>query len=191
MARVCCCNPDSPPSSTLVSPKFVERAPRHASTRSVAKPRRNRWPKTHRPPSAVRGNDPDSWPTQPAGPGVLPTVSTLLAAWGPATVKLNGKPFDNPYDGAFRPQWDGHLMVTEGVRQPDGTVRTLDGSLYDPSLADQGFVDHDDLEVHLVFHDARFPIEDDNFPPLFQFFYHLVFEQVSLEIAHHNPEGDQ
>jgi hypothetical protein len=126
-----------------------------------------------------------------AGQPVLPTVFCFIAAWGPVTVTLNGVPFDNPFDGPFLPQWEGHVMLTNGVRGNDGTVRTVSGEIYDPMLhAAEGYTDYDDMEFHMTFHDARFP-ETSNVPNLFQFFYHLVFEQVNLEIKHVHPQQEQ
>jgi len=117
-----------------------------------------------------------------AGGPVLPTVFNMIATWGPAEVKLNGQPFINPYDGAA-PLWNAHTMTTVGVRANDGTVRTLDGNFFDPTIdPTNGAVDYDDLEFHLVFHDAPGPLTD-NFPPPFSFFYHLVFEDVRVEIG--------
>jgi len=119
-----------------------------------------------------------------AGPPVLPTVFASLAAWGPAAVTLNGQLFQNQIDGPFRPKWDGHLMVTDGVRMPDGTVRTFVGGIFDMTHAQDGLRDPTDIEVHLTFHDIRFPMNMNNIPPLFDFFYHLVFEDVVIQIRH-------
>ena len=113
-----------------------------------------------------------------AGMPVLPTVFTYLASWGPAQVRLDGEPFSNPFEFPA-PDWIGHVMVSKGVRHPDGTVRTDSGAIYDPSQAASGGVENGDLEVHLVFHDERYP-ETGNFPPIFSFFYHLLFEDVSI-----------
>jgi hypothetical protein len=112
---------------------------------------------------------------------VLPTVFTHLAAWGPAEVTLDGEPFENPFEYPA-PRWDGHVMVTEGVRRPDGSVRTLTGEIYDPSRATEGVVETGDLEAHVTFHDDVFP-NTDNLPAPFSFFYHLVFEDVRIEIV--------
>lgn len=123
-----------------------------------------------------------------AGQPVLPTVFAYLAAWGPATVSLDGRLFRNPFE-LPAPSWGGHLMVTHGVRGEDGAVRTRDGAVYDPSRGSEGAADPADVEVHLVFHDERFPVVAGNVPPLFSFFYHLVFEDVRIEILHGNvPE---
>ncbi len=116
-----------------------------------------------------------------SGQPVLPTVFAYLAAWGPAAVTRNGKPFENPFE-LPAPLWIGHLMVTEGTRRPDGTVRTLSGEIYNPSRAAEGAVEPGDVEVHLTFHDEVFPTTS-SVPHLFSFFYHLVFEDVSIEIV--------
>ncbi|MFV2064993.1 MAG: hypothetical protein ACC726_16000 [Chloroflexota bacterium] len=118
-----------------------------------------------------------------AGGAVLPTVFNLLATWGPATVTLNGEPFENPFDGPA-PQWAAHTMTTVGVRDDDGIVRTVDGDIFD-AVADpsNGAVDNDDLEVHLVIHDDPGPDMTANFPPPMEFWVHLIFEDVAIQIA--------
>ena len=116
-----------------------------------------------------------------AGMPSLPTLFAYLGAWGPVHVKRNGKPFENPYE-LPAPDWIGHMMVTEGVRQPDGTVRAKDGSIYNPMKhATSGATEPYDMEVHFTFHDERFP-RTDNVSSLFQFQYHLIFEEVSLRV---------
>jgi len=112
---------------------------------------------------------------------VVPTVFNLLTTWGPAQITHNGIPFDNPFDGPV-PAWAGHTMTTVGVRNPDGTVRTTSGGIYDFSQAGNGAVDQDDLEFHLVFHDAPGPNMTGNLPAPLSFFYHLTFEKVKVEI---------
>ncbi len=112
---------------------------------------------------------------------VLPTVFNHLATWGPAEVTLNGKAFENPFDGPT-PLWVAHFMVTEGVRNPDGTVRTVDGEFYNPMKADSGATDREDLEVHLTFHDFPGPEVTNNFPPPLDFHYHVQFETVDIRI---------
>jgi hypothetical protein len=118
-----------------------------------------------------------------AGGPVLPTIFNHLATWGPARVWLNGQLFENPYDGPT-PLWVAHTMTTVGVRGDDGTVRTVDGEIFNPmqTLA-EGATDDSDMEFHLVFHDAAGPATD-NFPPPLSFFYHLTFEDVKLDITH-------
>ncbi len=123
-----------------------------------------------------------------AGGPVLPTIFNLLATWGPAKVTLNGKPFNNPFDGPV-PLWATHTMLTVGVRGDDGTVRKdSDGSIiFSPGPgAGDGAVDNDDLELHVVFHDAPGPTVSGNFPPPLSFFYHLTFEDVTVDISHIN-----
>lgn len=115
-----------------------------------------------------------------AGGPVLPTLFNHVATWGAAEVRLNGEPFLNPYDGPA-PRWAAHTMTSEGARLPDGTVRTTGGDIFDFSVADQGAVTPDDLEFHLVFHDAPGPATD-NVPPPFSFFYHLTFEDVKMTV---------
>lgn len=74
-------------------------------------------------------------------------------------------------------------MTTVGVGNDDGTVRTVDGDIFD-AVANpaNGAVDNDDLEFHLVFHDAPGPEMTTNFPPPLSFFYHVMFEDVKIEI---------
>ncbi len=117
-----------------------------------------------------------------AGGPMLPTVFNFIATWGPAEVTLNGEPFENPFDGPT-PQWAGHTMTTVGVRNQDGQVLTVDGDIYNMMESGNGFVDNDDLEFHLVFHEAPMPMTS-NFPPPHSFFYHLTFEDIKLEIKH-------
>lgn len=118
-----------------------------------------------------------------AGGPVLPTLFNFLATWGPAEVTLNGEPFENPFDGPA-PLWVAHTMTTVGARNVDGTVRTVDGGIFNPMAGANGDVDNDDLEFHIVFHDAPGPGMTANFPPPHSFFYHLTFEDVQLEIRH-------
>jgi hypothetical protein len=112
---------------------------------------------------------------------IIPTVLNLLATWGPAEITHNGIPFDNPLDGPV-PNWAGHTMTTEGLRGADGSVRTTTGEIYNPSQAANGAIDHNDLEFHLVFHDAPGP-KTTNIPPPAAFFYHLTFEDVEIKIS--------
>ena len=115
-----------------------------------------------------------------AGGPMLPTVFNYLATWGPAEVTLNGEAFDNPFDGPT-PLWVGHTMTSAGVRNEDGQVLKVDGEIYNMMAAGNGFADNNDLEFHLVFHEAPMPMTT-NFPPPHSFFYHLTFEDVELEI---------
>lgn len=117
-----------------------------------------------------------------AGGPVLPTVFNLLATWGPAEVTLNGQPFENPYDGPT-PSWVAHTMTTVGVRDDDGQVLTADGSqIFSPMNPGDGLVYDDEIEFHLVFHDAPGPGTTGSFPPPLSFFYHLTFQDVKISI---------
>lgn len=119
-----------------------------------------------------------------AGGPILPTLFNHLATWGPADVTLNGEPFVNPYDGPA-PAWITHTMTTIGTRLPNGTVTANNGAeFYNPQLSGNGDTQPDDMEVHLVFHDAPGPDPvDGNFPPPFSFFYHVMFEEVDITIG--------
>jgi hypothetical protein len=139
-----------------------------------------------------------------AGGPVLPTVFNIAATWGPCEIKLDGKPFLNPFDGPA-PNWVCHTMLTRGVRHSDGTVRSnspggpggpsgsacAGNTIFAPSRSwpfigptgeENGCEDFDDLEFHMVFHDApTIPATDGgkgNYPQAFDFFYHIVFEKV-------------
>ena len=124
-----------------------------------------------------------------AGPPFTPTTFNLLAAWGPASVTLNDIPFDNPFDGAA-PLWSGRLVVREGVRNDrDNSVRNVDGSIFNMADPSRGLVDHHDLEADLFFMDGLNPSPNTNFPPTNSFFYHIVFEDVKVDIAQHTADG--
>jgi len=121
-----------------------------------------------------------------AGGPVLPTLFNHLATWGAAEVTLNGKPFENPYDGPA-PLWAAHTMTSVGARNEDGEVLAADGeNIFTAADPADGSVDYDDLEFHLVFHDAAEPEVEGNFPPPFSFFYHLTFEDVRLSVRHND-----
>ena len=113
---------------------------------------------------------------------MLPTVFNMLATWGPAEVTLNGQAFENPFDGQT-PLWIAHTMVTVGARDENGQVHTADGEgIFGAANPADGSVDYDDLEFHVVFHDAPGEVTS-NFPPPLQFFYHLTFEDVQISIS--------
>ena len=116
-----------------------------------------------------------------AGGPILPTLFNLLATWGPAEVTLNGAPFNNPFDGPT-PLWAGHTMTTVGVRNEKGEVLTTDGNIFNPSQSANGIVYDDQIEFHLVFHDAPGPQMTANIPPPLSFFYHVTFQDVKVEI---------
>ena len=118
------------------------------------------------------------------GTPILPTVFTYLAAWGFMHVTLDGKPFLNKYGLPGPERWVSHMMLTEGVRNDDGTVRALGGEIYDPKRHKSvGAVDSTDMELHLEFMDERFPTVQGNNPAMFAFQYHLVFEDVVMQLT--------
>ncbi len=116
-----------------------------------------------------------------AGGPILPTLFNLLATWGPAEITLNGQPFNNPFDGPT-PLWAGHTMTTIGARNEDGQVLTTNGDIFSIPEAGNGIVYDDQLEFHLVFHDAPGPVMTDNIPPPLSFFYHVTFQDVKIKI---------
>jgi len=118
------------------------------------------------------------------GTPIFPTVFTYLAAWGFTRVTLDGEPFLNKYGLPGPERWVSHTMLTEGVRNDDGTVRALGGEIYVPKRHKTvGAVDPADLELHLEFMDERFPTVKGNNPAMFAFQYHLVFEDVVLQLT--------
>ena len=118
-----------------------------------------------------------------AGTPIFPTLFAYIAAWGFTEVTRNGEPFLNKYGLPGPKRWISHIMVSEGVRQPDGTVRALGGEIYDPKRHKSvGAVEPNDLEFHLEFMDERFPMTP-NRPAMFAFQYHLVFEDVLLRVT--------
>ncbi len=118
------------------------------------------------------------------GTPIFPTVFTYLAAWGFSHVTLDGEPFLNKYGLPGPERWVSHMMLTEGVRNEDGTVRALGGEIYIPKRHKTvGAVDPADLEFHLEFMDERFPTVQGNNPSMFAFQYHLVFEDVVMQVT--------
>jgi len=118
-----------------------------------------------------------------AGEPVLPTLFNMLATWGPAKVTLNGEPFENPFDGPA-PNWVAHTMTSEGIRNSDGQVLTVGGDAFNPmENPANGAVIRDDIQFHIVFHDVPGPEMTNNFPPPLDFFYHISFDDVKVEIT--------
>lgn len=116
-----------------------------------------------------------------AGTPTLPTLFAYLGAWGMVKVTLDGKPFENPFGWPGPGMWHGHLMVTEGVRHPDGSVRTGNGGIYDASKPAEGAVERGDLEAHISFSDERYP-ETKSYPSLYSFYYNVEFEDVAIRV---------
>jgi hypothetical protein len=120
-----------------------------------------------------------------AGAPLVPTLFILLATWGPATVTLNNEPFDNPMDGPV-PMWIGHILVSEGLRDADGAVRTTSGEVFDMTRGSEGQTYPDDLVLHLAFHDLPGPEMNTNVPPVWSFFYQVAFNKVEIKIQHND-----
>ncbi|MDH3626312.1 MAG: hypothetical protein OEV00_03510 [Acidobacteriota bacterium] len=118
------------------------------------------------------------------GTPVLPTVFAYLATWGFVEVDLDGELFPNSFGWPGPERWIGHTMLTEGViDDSDGTVRAIAGEIYDPKRhKSQGEVDRQDMELHIAFHDERYPLTE-NRPAMFAFKIHLIFEDVVLHIV--------
>ncbi len=118
-----------------------------------------------------------------AGAPLVPTVFNLLATWGAAKVTLNGEPFDNPFDGPA-PMWIGHTMLSEGLRDDGGAMRTTSGEVYDMSRSSEGRAYPDDLVLHLAFHDMPGPDMNTSVPPVWSFFYQVAFHKVKVKVKH-------
>ncbi|NOX91906.1 MAG: hypothetical protein GXP18_05500 [Gammaproteobacteria bacterium] len=118
-----------------------------------------------------------------AGAPLVPTVFNLLATWGPVKVTLNGEPFDNPFDGPA-PMWIGHTMLSEGIRDANGAVRTTSGEVYDMTRGSEGQTYPDDLVFHLAFHDMPGPDMNTSVPPVWSFFYQVAFNNVQVKVRH-------
>ncbi len=120
-----------------------------------------------------------------AGVPLVPTAFNLLATWGTAKVTLNDEPFDNPFDGPA-PLWVGHTILSEGMRDADGTVRTTSGEIFDMSRGSEGKVYPDDLVLHIAFHDMPGPDMNTSTPPVWSFFYQVAFNNVKVKIKHND-----
>jgi len=120
-----------------------------------------------------------------AGAPLAPTVFNLLATWGTAKVTLNGAPFDNPFDGPV-PLWIGHTMLSEGIRDADGTIRITSGEIFDMSHGSEDKVYPDDLVLHIAFHDMPGPDMNTSTPPVWSFFYQIAFNKVKVKIKNND-----
>ena len=107
-----------------------------------------------------------------AGPPVLPTVFTYLATWGPGELWKNGE---------SRGTLHGHMMLTDGVREPtSGKVFTANKtSAYNPMNPADGYSDPNTAQVHLIIQSPPGPMTN-NFPPQFEFTDHLMFYDIKL-----------
>jgi len=110
--------------------------------------------------------------TTGAGPTIEPTLFVYLASWGPAEVFKNGVS-----QGTF----EGHMMVTEGVRNEDtGKIVQSDGiTPYSPMSPNNSLVNHNTAQLHLVYHTSPAPEMTTNFPPPFETFNHLMFYELN------------
>ena len=117
--------------------------------------------------------------TTGAGPPIEPTLFVYLASWGPAEVFKNGES-----QGTF----EGHMMVTDGARNPEtGKIVQSDGTTpYSPMSPGNSLVNHNTAQLHLVYHTAPAPEMTNNFPPPFEIFTHLMFYELdpSLPVIH-------
>jgi len=120
-----------------------------------------------------------------AGAPLVPTVFNHLATWGPVKITLNGEPFDNPFDGPA-PMWIGHTMLSEGLRDANGAMRTTSGEIYDMTRGAEGQVYPDDLVFHIAFHDMPGPDMNTSSPPVWSFFYQVAFNDVKVKIRHND-----
>jgi len=109
--------------------------------------------------------------TTGAGPTLEPTLFVYLASWGPAEVTKNGVS-----QGTF----EGHMMVTDGVRNTEtGKIVQSDGTTpYSPMSPSNSLVNHNTAQLHLVYHTAPAPEMTANFPPPFEVFNHLMFYEL-------------
>jgi hypothetical protein len=110
--------------------------------------------------------------TTGAGPVVEPTLFVYLATWGPAQVWKNGEKLG---------EFEGHMMITDGARDPEtGIIYNSDKSgPYSPMKPGDASVNHDIAQVHLVFHTPAGDMTN-NFPPPYEFFYHLMFYDIKV-----------
>ncbi len=93
-------------------------------------------------------------------------------------MKLNGKAFENPYNG-HAPNWITHTMLLTGVYDSEGKVKTADGGIYDPSQKAKGITDFNDLEFQFIFFDASGD-DTESVPHIFKFACHMFFEDVTV-----------
>ncbi len=104
------------------------------------------------------------------GPPVMPKTRSYLAAWGRADVFLDGE--------LVYKDLDGHIMYTEGTRDPgNGVIYSSDRKgVYSPkNPTDFSIYDPDARELHFVAHSE---VKDmGNFPP-HSVWIHLNFQNV-------------
>lgn len=108
-----------------------------------------------------------------AGPPVLPTEFSYVSSWGIGELWKNGESL-----GTF----SGHLMLTEGVRDPTtGKVFNANQTgLYSPMNPADGYSDPHTAQVHYIIQSSPGAMTN-NFPPQFDFTYHLMFYDIQVE----------
>ncbi|HHI93796.1 MAG TPA: hypothetical protein ENK04_09865 [Gammaproteobacteria bacterium] len=123
------------------------------------------------------------------GGPVTPTFFAQVAIWGPAKITLNGQRFDNPFPDRsgslpfMTPKgslWGGHILLSEEFRGDDGVVRTTSGEVFNPSLASEGLVYPDKINLNLSFLDIPNGEMNGNMPPTHRFFYYISFKKVKV-----------
>ncbi len=80
-------------------------------------------------------------------------------------------------------------MLSEGIRDAGGAVRTTSGEIFDTSRGAEGQVYPDDLVLHIAFHDMPDmpgPDMNTNVPPVWSFFYQVAFNNVEVEIQNND-----
>jgi len=111
--------------------------------------------------------------TTGAGPTIEPTLFVYLASWGQAEVFKNGES-----QGTF----EAHMMITEGARDMhSGKIVKSDGTTpYSPMTPGDSKVNHNAVQLHMVYHTAPTPDGTNNFPPPFEVFEHLMFYDINV-----------
>lgn len=105
-------------------------------------------------------------------PPVLPTEFAYIATWG------NGELWKN---GDSQGMFSGHMMLTEGVRDPiTGKVYNANQTgLYSPKNPADGYADPNTAQVHLIISSPSNTMTN-NFPPQFDFINHLMFYDIEV-----------
>ena len=111
--------------------------------------------------------------TTGAGPTIEPTLFVYLASWGPAEVFKNGES-----QGTF----EAHMMITDGARDMhSGKIVKSDGTTpYSPMTPGDSKVNHNAVQLHMVYHTAPSPDGTNNFPPPFEVFEHLMYYDINV-----------
>lgn len=104
------------------------------------------------------------------GSAELPAFHAYVAAWGAASMRLDGQPVRDPT--TLADEWQGHLMVVRGhVRDENsGAVYKADGrSFYDPATPDDGLVNRTGAQAILQLRTANKDLV-----------YHFEFEAIRI-----------